>query len=98
MNKSGTIEPVRRSADRVFLSPIGLETGDSTVPETNASSDLQQRYRQFLDLLPLTIALSGLPTSEHRLYSEEQIEARAITVRAAYRVAKNTAKECLGGS
>ncbi|MBX6314332.1 MAG: hypothetical protein IRY99_15675 [Isosphaeraceae bacterium] len=62
------------------------------------ASDLQQKYRQFLDLLPLTIALAGLPPSEGRLYSEEQIEARAITIRAAYRVARATAKECLGGS
>ncbi len=36
--------------------------------------------------------------SETRLYSEEQIEARAITVKAAYRVARATAKECLSGS
>jgi hypothetical protein len=63
-----------------------------------ASSDLQQKYRQFLDLLPLTLSLAGLPMSEGRLFSEEQIEARAITVRAAYRVARNTAKECLSGS
>ena len=61
-------------------------------------ADLQQKYRQFLDLLPLTISLSGLPTSEHRLYSEEQIEARAITVRLAYKVARSVARECLGGS
>jgi hypothetical protein len=65
---------------------------------TAASADLQQKYRQFLDLMPLTIALAGLPPSEGRLFSEEQIEARAITVRAAYRVARATAKECLGGS
>lgn len=61
-------------------------------------SDLQQKYRQFLDLLPLTLSLAGLPTSEGRLFSEEQMEARATTVRAAYRVARNTAKDCLGGS
>ncbi|MGE3820639.1 MAG: hypothetical protein AB7I30_14595 [Isosphaeraceae bacterium] len=66
--------------------------------QPNAAADLQQRYRQFLDLLPLTIALSGLPTSEGRLFSEEQIEGRAITVKAAYRVARTLAKECLGGS
>jgi len=63
-----------------------------------AANDLQQKYRQFLDLLPLTITLAGLPPSEHRLFSEEQIEARAITFRAAYRVARTVAKECLGGS
>lgn len=62
------------------------------------AADVQQKYRQFLDLLPLTISLAGLPTSESRLYSEEQIEARATTVRHAYRVAIRVAKECLGGS
>ena len=66
--------------------------------QTNAGADLQQKYRQFLDLLPLTLSLAGLPPSEGRLFSEEQMEARAITVRAAYRVARNTAKECLSGS
>lgn len=66
--------------------------------ETTPGAELQQKYRQFLDLLPLTISLAGLPTSENRLFSEEQIEARAITVRLAYKVARNVAKECLGGS
>ena len=61
-------------------------------------NDLQQKYRQFLDLLPLTISLAGLPTSEGRLFSEEQIDARGMTIRAAYRVARNVARECLGGS
>jgi hypothetical protein len=65
---------------------------------SSAGADLQQKYKQFLDLLPLTLSLAGLPTSEGRLYSEEQIEARAMTVRAAYRVARSTAKECLVGS
>jgi hypothetical protein len=64
----------------------------------SGGADLQQKYRQFLDLLPLTISLAGLPTSEHRLYSEEQIEARAVTVRLAYKVARSVARECLGGS
>ena len=55
--------------------------------QPNASNDLQQKYRQFLDLLPLTIAMAGLPPSEGRLFGEEQIEARGITIKAAYRVA-----------
>jgi len=62
------------------------------------SPDLQQKYRQFLDLLPLTIALAGLPPSEGRLFGEDQIEGRGITIKMAYRVARNVAKECLGGS
>ncbi len=55
---------------------------------TAAANDLQQKYRQFLDLLPLTVTLAGLPTSEGRLFSEEQMEARGITFKAAYRVAR----------
>ncbi len=68
------------------------------MPAESPAADLQQKYRQFLDLMPLTIALAGLPPSESRLFSEEQIEARAMTMKYAYRVARATAKECLGGS
>jgi hypothetical protein len=68
------------------------------VAETAPAAELQQKYVQFLSLLPLTLALAGLPTSEGRLYSEEQMEARGMTVKAAYRVARNLAKECLSGS
>ncbi|APW63734.1 hypothetical protein [Paludisphaera borealis] len=69
------------------------------MPEpTDSAAELQQKYRQFLDLLPLTISLAGLPASEGRLYSEDQMEGRGITVKIAYRVARNVAKECLGGS
>ncbi len=64
----------------------------------SGGNDLQQKYRQFLDLMPLTIALAGLPPSENRLFGEDQIEARAITMRLAYKVARNLARECLGGS
>lgn len=66
--------------------------------QPGSAADLQQKYRQFLDLLPLTISLAGLPPSETRLFSEDQLEARAITVRLAYKVARNSAKECLSGS
>ncbi len=66
--------------------------------QATVASDLQQKYRQFLDLMPMTIALAGLPASEGRLFGEDQIEARAITMRTAYRAARNLAKECLGGS
>jgi hypothetical protein len=65
---------------------------------STGGNDLQQKYRQFLDLMPLTISLAGLPPSENRLFGEEQIEARAITMRIAYKVARNLARECLGGS
>lgn len=61
--------------------------------ETN---DQQRRYKEFLDLLPLTLALAGLPTSEGgRYYTEDQIEARAFTIRHAYKAARQAARECI---
>jgi len=60
-------------------------------------SDQQKRYREFLDLLPLTINLAGLPKSEHgKYYTEEQIEARVFTLRHAYKAARAVARESIG--
>ena len=68
---------------------------DSTQVTPN---ELQQKYTQFIDLLPLTIALAGLPTSEGRLFCEEQMEARLTSLRIAQRLAKGLLKEHLSGS
>lgn len=62
------------------------------------ANDLQQRYKQFLDLLPLTITLAGLPTSElGRHFNEDQLEARAMMIKKAYRQARQIAKVCIEG-
>ncbi len=54
----------------------------------------QQRVREFVSLLPLTLDLAGLPRGEPgRYYNEDQIEARAITLRAAYKVARQLVTE-----
>jgi len=58
-------------------------------------TDLQQKYKEFLSLLPLTLSLAGLPTSEKGYYTEDQIEGRAITIRTAYRIARQVARECI---
>ena len=75
------------------------ETAAPTTSATNPPQPPadQRKYKEFLDLLPLTLALAGLPTSEGRLYSEEQIEGRAMTIRIAYRKAREATRECLGG-
>jgi hypothetical protein len=63
------------------------------VTEAN-DQQLQRRYKEFLDLLPLTLALAGLPPSEQRKsLSDEQIEARVFTVRHAFKHARVFAKE-----
>jgi hypothetical protein len=59
-------------------------------------NEQQRRYKEFLDLLPLTLTLAGLPPSEHGKYNtEEQIEARAFTIRHAYKAARQVARECI---
>lgn len=59
-------------------------------------SEQQRRYREFLDLMPLTIALAGLPASDHgKYYTEEQIESRLFTIRHAYKAARLVARESI---
>ncbi|MCA8999141.1 MAG: hypothetical protein KDA80_19220 [Planctomycetaceae bacterium] len=60
------------------------------------ANEQQRRYREFLDLLPLTISLAGLPPSEHgKYYSEEQIETRLFAVRHAYKAARGLVRELI---
>ena len=62
----------------------------------NEANEQQRRYREFLDLLPLTLSLAGLPPSEPgRYYTEDQIEARVFTIRHAYKAARQVARECV---
>lgn len=58
------------------------------------ANEQQRRYKEFLDLLPLTLSLAGLPPSEPgKYYTEDQIEARVFTVRHAYKAARQLARE-----
>ena len=62
------------------------------------TSEQQRRYREFLDLMPLTIALAGLPPSEPgKYYTGEQIEARMFTVRHAHKAARQIVRESVRG-
>jgi hypothetical protein len=57
-------------------------------------TDQQRRYREFLELMPLTLALAGLPPSEHgKYYNEEQIETRIFAIRHAHKAARQLARE-----
>lgn len=65
-----------------------MSAGDPNVAEQ------QRRYREFLDLMPLTIALAGLPSSDNgKYYTEEQIETRLFALRHAYKAARQFARE-----
>jgi hypothetical protein len=49
----------------------------------------QQKAKEFMSLLPLTIELAGLPECEPgKHYNESQLEARAMTLRLAYKIAR----------
>ena len=57
-------------------------------------ADQQRRYREFLDLMPLMISLAGLPESDvGKYFSEEQMETRVFTLRHAYKMARQFARE-----
>jgi len=57
-------------------------------------NDAQRRYREFLDLLPLTLALAGLPSSEKgTYYNQEQIETRLFAIRHAFKAARGFVRE-----
>lgn len=57
-------------------------------------SETQRRYKEFMDLLPLTLNLAGLPQSESgRYYSQEQIETRLSSIKYAYKASRTLVRE-----
>ena len=57
---------------------------------------LKRRYREFLELLPLSIAIAGLPPSEGAWnYTPEQMEIRATTLANAFRRARIMVREVI---
>jgi hypothetical protein len=55
-----------------------------------ASSDRQQmKQREFMQLLPLTLAIAGLPqTPPGSYFNEGQMEVRATNLRLAFKFAR----------
>jgi hypothetical protein len=54
----------------------------------------QQKVTEFLRLLPLTMEIAGLPRSDpNKHYNEAQLEVRANTIRAAYKIARQVVLE-----
>ena len=65
----------------------------------NESVERQQiRMREFLQLLPLTLELAGLPRAElGKNFNEGQIEIRVSTLRLAYKHARQLVSEIAKG-
>lgn len=62
-------------------------------PEEDA---LKRRYKEFLDLMPLTIAIAGLShNTTTRSFTTDQMEARGQILSSAFKVARQTAREAL---
>ena len=54
-----------------------------------AADRQQQKVREFMQLLPLTLAIAGLPEAEPgRPFTESQMDSRAISIRAAYKISR----------
>lgn len=54
----------------------------------------QNKQREFMSLLPLTAQLAGLPLADvMRYFNEDQIEARALAIRTAYKHARKLLAE-----
>lgn len=61
---------------------------------SNDEEAIKRRYREFIDLLPLTIALAGLSKSEgQRNFTTDQLEARSHVVHNAFKIARQLARE-----
>jgi len=54
----------------------------------------QQKVREFMSLLPLTMAIAGLPeAAPAQHFNEGQMEARGMTIRTAYKIARQVVLE-----
>jgi hypothetical protein len=56
---------------------------------------VKRRYREFLELMPLTVAIAGLPESDQRSYTVEQMEARSRVLTNAFKLARQAVREAV---
>jgi hypothetical protein len=64
------------------------------MPDDASPEVKQTRMKEFMQLLPLTLELAGLPKAgPAQLFSTDQMEARSITIRNAYKLARQFLRE-----
>ena len=62
--------------------------------ETVGPDVKQARMTEFMKLLPLTVEIAGLaPAAPNALYTPDQMEARTMNIRMAYKLARSLIKE-----
>lgn len=61
----------------------------------DVSADVRnQRIKEFLQILPLTVELAGLPKCEpNKLFTPDQLDLRVTNLRTAYKLARQLLKE-----
>jgi hypothetical protein len=65
---------------------------------TDDEHKLKRRYKEFIDLMPLTLAIAGLPENPGpRSYGTDQMEARAQVLQSAFKVARQAVREVIKG-
>ena len=58
-------------------------------PESSSHDRQRQKINEFMQMLPLTLAIAGLPHAEHgKYFTDGQLEIRANAIRAAYKHAR----------
>lgn len=58
-------------------------------PEASSADRQRQKINEFMQLLPLTLAVAGLPQTEPgRFLNEGQMDVRATNIRNAYKIAR----------
>jgi hypothetical protein len=63
--------------------------GRSGIMSTEGADKQQQKVREFMSLLPLTLEIAGLPKGElGKQFNEGQLEVRGHVIRQAYKVAR----------
>jgi hypothetical protein len=61
---------------------------------TESAERQQQKVREFMSLMPLTLAVAGLPDCEPgKHFNEGQMDARATTIKIAYKIARQIVLE-----
>ena len=66
----------------------------SNAPQQQQQVEQRQKYQRFIELMPLTLTIAGLPPAEHGKYhNEDQMEIRARNLMVAYKHARKIAKE-----
>jgi hypothetical protein len=66
---------------------------------SSEEESIKRRYREFMDLMPLTLAIAGLPENNtNRSLTTEQMENRAQSLQNAFKLARQTIRDVLKSS